>query len=263
MNNKLILITGGSSGIGKAAAIELHRQGARIIIQARGMKKLKATALEIDPSLNRISYYSTDLTDEEAVQSSAKLILENDGVPDVIINSAGAGEWLSFKEATVSHYKETMDSPYIATALTCKVFYDKMQERGNGHFIIINSAACYFSFPGATGYTPARWAMLGFSRSLQADLFNTDFKVSMIAFGKVESPYFENNPRSEERIPKIANWLIPTMSLKAAGQVISTSVKTKKGIIIKPFMLWLLVFFNRFLPATFRWLMRSTGYNSA
>ena len=263
MNNKLILITGGSSGIGKAAAIELHRQGARIIIQARGMEKLKATALEIDPSLNRISYYATDLTQEEAVLSSAKSIIENEGVPDVIVNSAGAGEWLSFKEATASHYKETMDSPYIATALTCKVFYDKMQERGSGHFIIINSAACYFSFPGATGYGPARWAMLGFSRALQADLFNTNFKVSMIAFGKVESPYFENNPRSEERIPKIANWLIPTMSLKASGQVISKSVKTKKGIIIKPFMLRLLVFFNRFFPNIFSWLMRSTGYNAA
>ena len=263
MNNNLILITGGSSGIGKAAAIELHRQGARIIIQARGIEKLKATALEIDPSWKRISYYSTDLTDEDAVMSSAKSIIENEGVPDVIINSAGAGEWLSFKEATVSHYKETMDSPYIATALTCKVFYDKMQERGSGHFIIINSAACYFSFPGATGYTPARWAMLGFSRALQADLYNTNFKVSMIAFGKVESPYFENNPRSEERIPKIANWLIPTMSLKAAGQVISKSVKTKKEIIIKPFMLSLLVYFNRFLPGIFRWLMRSTGYNAA
>ena len=262
MNNKLILITGGSSGIGKAAAIELYRQGARIIIQARSIEKLKETALEIDTTYERISYYSTDLTDEEAVKSSAKKIIENEGVPDVVINSAGAGEWLSFKEATVSHYKETMDSPYIATALTCKVFYDSMQERGSGHFIIINSAACFFSFPGATGYTPSRWAMLGFSRSLQADLFNTNFKVSMIAFGKVESPYFENNPRSEERIPKIANWLIPTMSLKDTAQVISKTVKTKKRMIIKPFMLALLVFFNRFFPGTFSWLMRITGYDS-
>ena len=262
MNNKLILITGGSSGIGKAAAIELYRQGARIIIQARSIEKLKETALEIDPTYDKISYYSTDLTDEEAVKSSAKKIIENEGVPDVVINSAGAGEWLSFKEATVSHYKETMDSPYIATALTCKVFYDSMQERGSGHFIIINSAACFFSFPGATGYTPSRWAMLGFSRSLQADLFNTNFKVSMIAFGKVESPYFENNPRSEERIPKIANWLIPTMSLKDTAQVISKTVKTKKRMIIKPFMLALLVFFNRFFPGAFSWLMRITGYDS-
>lgn len=260
MNNKLILITGGSSGIGKAAAIELHRQGARVILQARGMEKLKSAAQEIDPSGNRISYYSTDLTDQASVESAARTIIENEGIPDVVINSAGAGEWLSFKEATLSHYKEAMDSPYIATTLTCKVFFDKMQERGNGHFIMINSAACYFSFPGATGYTPARWAMLGFSRSLQADLYHTKFKVSMIAFGKVESPYFINNPRSEQRIPKIANWLIPTMSEEASGKVIAKTVKTRKGIVVKPFMLGLLVFLNRFFPGTFRWLMRITGH---
>jgi len=260
MKNKLILITGGSSGIGKAAAIELHKQGAKIILQARNIEKLKSTALEIDATGNRISYYSTDLTDQDSVELSAKKIIENEGLPDIVINSAGSGEWLSFKEATLSHYKNTMDSPYTATALTCKVFYDKMQARGKGHFIMINSAACYFSFPGATGYIPARWAMLGFSRALQADLFNTKFKVSMIALGKVDSPYFKNNPTSEDRIPKIANWLVPTMSQKSAGEVIAEIVKTKKAIVIKPFTMSLLVFFNRFFPRLFRWLMRITGY---
>lgn len=260
MKNKLILITGGSSGIGKAAAIELHKQGAKIILQARNIEKLKSTALEIDATGNRISYYSTDLTDQDSVELSAKKIIENEGLPDIVINSAGSGEWLSFKEATLSHYKNTMDSPYIATTLTCKVFYDKMQTRGKGHFIMINSVACYFSFPGATGYIPARWAMLGFSRALQADLFNTKFKVSMIALGKVDSPYFKNNPTSEDRIPKIANWLVPTMSQKSAGKVIAKIIKTKKAIVIKPFTMSLLVFFNRFFPRLFRWLMRITGY---
>ena len=260
MNKKLILITGGSSGIGKATAIKLHQQGAKIILQARNLEKLKDTAMEIDPSGNRVSYYATDLTDQDAVALNAQTIIENEGLPDVVINSAGSGEWLSFKETSLSHFKNTMDSPYIATALTCKVFFDKMQARGNGHFIIINSAAAYFSFPGATGYTPARWAMLGFSKSLQADLFNTNFTVSMIALGKVDSPYFQNNPISENRIPKIANWLIPTMTPKAAGDVIAKNVSTKKSLVIKPFVMALFVFLNRLFPALFRWLMRITGY---
>lgn len=260
MNSQLILITGGSSGIGKAAALELFKTGARIVLQARSLDKLKAVAEEIDPTGKRVSYYSTDLTVQTSVEDSANQIVTNEGLPDIIINSAGAGEWLSFKEATASHYKETMDSPYIATALTCKVFFDKMQERGSGHFIIINSAACYFNFPGATGYTPARWAMLGFSKSLQADLFHTNFKVSMIALGKVDSPYFVNNSTSETRIPKIANWLIPTMSTKAAGKIVANVVKTKKDIIIKPFLMAFFVFCNRFFPGLFRWLMRSTGH---
>lgn len=256
MNNKLILITGGSSGIGKAAAIELHKQGAKIILQARDRGKLKSAAAEIDSSGSRVSYYSTDLSNQESVEASAKQIIENDGLPDVIINSAGSGEWLSFKEADLSHFKTTMDSPYLATALTCKVFYDKMQERGNGHFIIINSAAAYFSFPGATGYTPARWAILGFSQALQADLYNTRFKVSMIALGKVDSPYFKNNPISEDRIPKIANWFTPTMTEEAAGRVIAKTTKTQKAIVIKPPAMSLFVFLNRLFPGALRWLMR-------
>lgn len=260
MNNKLILITGGSSGIGKAAAIKLHKQGARIILQARNREKLKEAAMEIDPSGNRVSYYSTDLTDQDSVALDAQKIIENEGLPDVVINSAGSGEWLSFKEASLTHFKNTIDSPYIATALTCKVFFDKMQERGNGHFIIINSAAAYFSFPGATGYTPARWAMLGFSRSLQADLYKTDFAVSMIALGKVNSPYFQNNPKSEDRIPKIANYLVPTMTEEDAGDVIAKNVRTKKTVVIRPIIMALFVFLNRLFPGILRWLMRIDGY---
>ncbi len=263
MKNKLILITGGSSGIGKAAAMDLHKQGAKIILQARDHKKLKSAAKEIDSSGYRISYYSTDLSDQNSVEVSAQTIIENEGLPDVVINCAGAGEWLSFKEADLAHYKTTMDSPYIATALTCKVFFDKMQERGNGQFIIINSIACYFAFPGATGYIPARWAMLGFTKALQADLYNTNFNVSMIALGKVDSPYFDNNPRSADRIPKIGTWLAPTMSMQAAGKVIAKTVVSKKAVVIKPTMMAILAFLNRFIPGLFAWLMRITGYKES
>lgn len=259
MKNKLILITGGSSGIGKAAAIELNKQGAKVILQARNLKKLQAAATEISSAENPVSYYSTDLTNEESVRTSAKKIIDEVGIPDVVINSAGSGEWLTFKEATVGHYKSTIDSPYLATAFTCKVFYDHMQSRGNGHFIIINSAASYFSFPGATGYTPARWAMLGFFRGLQADLYNSNFDISLIALGKVSSPYFENNPISEDRIPKIANWLVPTLTTQQAGQIIAQTVNTKRAEVIKPYIMSVFVFFNRIFPGIFRWLMRITS----
>jgi len=256
MDNKLILITGGSSGIGKAAAKVLHKQGAKIILQARNLDKLIAAAQEIDPEGKNISYYSTDLTDEQAVALAANEIVAKEGIPDVVINSAGAGEWLSFSEASLAHFQETMDSPYIATALTCKVFYDKMQARGTGHFIIINSVAAYFSFPGATGYTPPRWAMLGLAKSLQADLFKTNFTVSTIILGKVDSPYFTNNPISEARIPRVATLLNPTLTDTAAGRIIAKNVRTKSATVIKPITMAFFVFFNRLFPGVFRWLMR-------
>ena len=82
----------------------------------------------------------------------------------------------------------------------------------------------------------------------------------MIALGKVDSPYFENNPVSEDRIPKIANWFTPTLSQKAAGMVIAKTVKTKRAMVIKPFSMSLFVFLNRFIPGVLRWLMRITAY---
>lgn len=82
----------------------------------------------------------------------------------------------------------------------------------------------------------------------------------MIALGKVNSPYFRNNPTSEDRIPRIVGWLIPTMSEKAAGEVIAKTVKSKATIVIHPIMMKLSVCLNRFFPCLFRWMMRITGY---
>ena len=165
MKNQLILITGGSSGIGKAAAAELSKTGAYLILQARNLEKLEAVAKELDPSGEKVSVYSTDLTDQKAVEQSAEAIIKNHGVPDVIINSAGAGEWLSFKESSLAHYKDTMDSPYLATALTCKIFFDKMQDRGTGHFIIINSSACLFFFSRSHWIYTCQMGTFGFLQS--------------------------------------------------------------------------------------------------
>ncbi len=256
MNDSLILITGGSSGIGKATAKELLKTGANIILQARNHQKLESAAKELDPSGNRIHVYSTDLANEEEVVESCELIVKNHGIPDIIINSAGAGEWLSFKESTVSHFKETINSPYLVTAYTCKAYFDKMQKRGTGQFIIINSAACYFSFPRATGYIPSRWALLGFSKALRADLRDTKYLVSMIALGKVTTPYFDNNPVSEDRIPKIVDWLIPTLSEEEAGKIVAKTVGSDRAIIIRPFMMSVSVWLNRRFPWLFTWLMR-------
>lgn len=230
----LILITGGSSGIGKASAIQLAQQGHEIIIQARNLEKLKIAAAEIQAvSKSKVHYYSTDLIDPQKVAEAAAQIVAEVGLPEVVINSAGAGEWLSLKEATIEHYGETIASPYLATAYTCKAFYDLMQERGTGHFIIVNSAACYFSFPAATGYTAARYAMLGLGKTLQADLYGSNFKVSMVALGKVQSPYFSNNPKSEERIPKIVGILVPTMTEEKSGKVIARTVRSKRNTVIQ------------------------------
>ena len=91
MKNELILITGGSSGIGKAAAFELLKTGATLILQARNIQKLESAARELDPSGNRVYVYSTNLMIQNEVERAAETIIENHGIPDIVINSAGSG----------------------------------------------------------------------------------------------------------------------------------------------------------------------------
>ena len=262
LKDKIILITGGSSGIGRASALLLAQEGAILILQARSIDKLKSTAAEIEALGAQVHYYTTDLKSPEAIEKAADQMIEEVGLPEVIINSAGEGEWLSLKEASLAHFKKTIESPYLATAYTCKVFYDRMEVRAQGHFIIINSAASYFSFPGVTGYAAARWALLGFAKALQADLFQSHFKVSLVSFGKVDSPYFTNNPVSENRIPKISDWLVPTLSVEDAAKVILKTVKSPKNTTIRPTMMNVLVKMYPFFPKMFSYLMRKTGHHA-
>ncbi|WNJ20108.1 SDR family NAD(P)-dependent oxidoreductase [Pontibacter sp. G13] len=257
----LILITGGSSGIGKAAAIEFGRLGAEIIIQARNPQKLADAADEIRQTGAKVHTYSTDLTDPDEAHAAAKQIMAEVGVPDLIINSAGAGEWLSLSEANPQHYRDTMASPYLATAHTCHAFFEAMRKRGSGQMIIVNSAACYFNFPGATGYIPARWAMLGLAKALQADTYGMPVDISIAIFGKVSSPYFANNPISEQRIPKIVSALVKTMSEEDCGKVLVKMSKSRRKTVVKPPMMALFAYVNRFFPNLFNWLLRVTGEN--
>jgi hypothetical protein len=77
--------------------------------------------------------------------------------------------------------------------------------------------------------------------------------------GKVDSPYFKNNPISEERIPKIVSMLIPTVSTAFSGRLIANTIKTKRGLVIRPVMLDLCVRVNRIFPRLFRWVFRVVG----
>ena len=258
LTGKKILITGGSSGIGRAAALLLARQGARVILQARGLEKLQAVAEEIKSEGGQVHIYSVDLTDLRAVGAAAEKVINEVGLPDIIINNAGAGRWLFIDETPSPEAEQMMAAPYFAAFHTTRAFIEPMLTRNSGHIININSAACFLYFPGAIGYISSRWALRGFSESLRADLYNTKIAVSMIAPGKVSSEYFGNNPGSEERIPAIAK-LYPTLTTEYVAKVILKTIRNRRKTVVPPRLLGFTVWLNRFIPGAVGLLMRVTG----
>ena len=263
MKGKIVLITGASSGIGEATAKLLASKGATVILQARGEENLRNVASAITEAEGTAHVYPVDLTDYAVVEEVANRVISEVGLPDIIVNSAGAGHWLSIFESKGEDFEQQMSAPYYAAAYTTKAFIDGFKKRDSGHFININSIACYFNIPGAIGYAAARHALRGFSNALHADLHHTNISVSMLASGKVNSPYFTNNPGAEERVPKVATTLTPTITVEDVAKSILRLTRSKRKVVVIPFMMAVFVYLNRFTPGFFDFLSRITGYKAS
>lgn len=259
LNGKKILITGASSGIGEATAVLVAARGAEVILQARNRENLEKVAAQIAAAGGTSHVYPVDAADNTAVKASAAKIKQAVGVPDVIINCAGAGRWLFTDETTGEEAREMMDAPYFAAFFTVRAFVTEMIERKSGHIININSAACFFSFPGAAGYISARWALRGFNDALREDLHTTGVKVSMIAPGKVATPYFSTNAGAEDRIPNIVNMFYPTLTSEQVAKIILKNIRTRKKTVVPPVLMAITVWLYPFMPGLIGWLMRLTG----
>ena len=115
IQNSLALITGASGGIGAATARELAAAGAKVILLARTQSKLDAVADEIRTGGGVAHVYPCDLGDADAVNATAERIKAEVGVPDILINNAGAGRWLAVEETDPAEAVSMMSTPYFAS----------------------------------------------------------------------------------------------------------------------------------------------------
>ncbi|HKJ61828.1 MAG TPA: SDR family oxidoreductase, partial [Hyphomicrobiales bacterium] len=122
MPNKSVLVTGGSSGMGRATAEHYARLGAHVIMLARSTDKLEQVAHGIVQNGGQASYYAVDLSDAEAVAATAERIESDLGTPDIIINNAGAGRWLPLVETPPEDARQMIELPYLAAFYVTRMF---------------------------------------------------------------------------------------------------------------------------------------------
>jgi short-subunit dehydrogenase len=199
-----------------------------------------------------------DLTDPDAVERASTAIENSFGLPDILVNNAGAGRWLFVEETPPEEAVRMMAAPYFAAFHVTRALLPGMVSRGSGHIVNVTSLAAYAPWPGATGYTAARWAMRGFTEALRADLRGTGVGVTLFAPGKVSSPYFEHNPGVEERVPGIAR-LYRTLTPEEAAEALVRGIERGAAVVITPALLRLTIWFQRFWPGAVSSLVVRTG----
>lgn len=253
-----IVITGASSGIGAAAARLAARRGARVLLLARTQPALEQVAADIRAAGGQASVYPVDLTDPAAVEQVAARMLAEAGPPDILISNAGAGRWLFIGETAPAEMVEQMAMPYFAAFLITRALLPAMLRRGRGQLVYVNSPASLLAWPGATGYTAARWALRGLAEALAADLHGSGLRVASVIPGKVSSSYFRNNPGVEERAPGLAR-LLPTLTPEQAADQMLRGIERSQRLIIFPAGLRWLYYLHRALPGLVSWLTIRTG----
>jgi short-subunit dehydrogenase len=258
IKDRLVLITGASSGIGAATARAMAREGGRVLLLARTRSALEAVAAEIKKAGGDAWVYPVDLSDAKAVEQTAQAILREVGVPDILINNAGAGRWLPLEETEPEEAVQMMASPYFGAFHILRYFLSAMRQRGTGHIVNLTSPAGFVAWPGATAYAVARWAMRGLHEALRAELHETAIKVTLVVPGAVASTYFANNPGGQERLPGIAK-LYRTLAPEDVAEAIVGGVRREKREVIIPPLLRLTIRLHRFLPGLVEWTLLKTA----
>ncbi|MCB9762183.1 MAG: SDR family NAD(P)-dependent oxidoreductase [Alphaproteobacteria bacterium] len=259
LSGSLALVTGASSGIGAATARALAAKGARVALVARTRAALEEVAASIRAAGGEAHVFPADVGDPDAVAAMAAQVTADLGVPDLLVNNAGVGRWLSVEETDPDEAVAMMRVPYFAAFFVTRAFIEGMVARGSGRVVNVNSPAGFTPIPGAAGYSAARAALRTFSRCLDAELRGSGVGVTHFTPGKVSTPYFSNNPGAEERIPGIAA-IIPTLSPDEVAARLIAAVDADRRHATVPWMAAAIEALNSVAPWLVSALVRSSSW---
>lgn len=188
LQDKVVLLTGASSGIGALTARLLSEAGAVPVLAARREDKLADVSSTIQGT-HKI--YTLDVRSNDQVIAVVHQIIEQFGRIDVLINNAGYGIFDTIDNMSIEQYEDMMDVNYLGTVRCTKAVLPHMQKEGKGHIVNIASMAGKIGSAKSTGYTATKHAVLGFTNSLRQELFGTGVTVSVVNPGPIDTPFFE------------------------------------------------------------------------
>jgi len=202
---KIVVITGASSGLGAWLAQELSRLGATVILLARSQEKLQQIAALMQGKHECIA---TDITSLEQVFSAVQQIIHTYGQIDILINNAGYGVFESFEAASMENMEEMMNVNYMGTVRCTKAILPYMLHARSGHIVNIASLAGKISTAKSSGYCASKHAVLGFTNSLRQELKGSNVFITAVNPGPIDTPFFEHADPSGNYASKMKSYML-------------------------------------------------------
>jgi short-subunit dehydrogenase len=188
---KTALVTGASSGIGRATAIDLARRGAAVAICARRMEKLEATLAECRRFQPRSRAYPCDVRNRADIARTAAGAAADLGPIDILVNNAGAAAYHLFHEAPEEEFEELMRTNYFSAVYFTREVIGSMLERRSGAIVFVSSFAGRVATWRHTAYSASKFAMTGLAEALYFEVKPYGVHVAVIYPGVIRTEIFD------------------------------------------------------------------------
>lgn len=192
ISNKVIWITGASSGIGEALAYDLARKGAKLILSARRRHELERVRGNCDPAVQaNVRVLPLDVTQFETMQLNTDAAIQLFGHVDVLINNSGISQRSFARDTMLEVDQRLMNVNYFGAVALSKCLLPHFIQRKQGHYVTVTSVTGKFGTPYRSGYAATKHALHGFFDSFRAELwqdFGDAIKVTMICPGFIRTP---------------------------------------------------------------------------
>ena len=190
--NKVVLITGASSGIGKQTAIEFAKLGSSIILVARRKNKLEQVENELKQFNVNTLVCVCDVSKKDQVDELSKIVLQKFDSVDILVNNAGFAIYGLVSDLSINEIESQMETNYFGMIYCVKNFLPLMLKKKSGHIVNVASVGASFSVPGVSSYCATKFAMLGFSEGLKHELYGTGVGLTVVSPIMVRTPLFEH-----------------------------------------------------------------------
>ena len=222
---KNAVVTGGSSGIGKATARLLAQEGANVALVARNQKRLDQALLEIEDGRadrrQRFEAHTADVTSYDDIASVIKDVSRSMGEPDVLINSAGIARPGYFHDLPLADFRKQMDTNYLGTLYATRAVVPAMMRRGSGHVVNVSSVAGVIGVFGYTAYGASKFAVLGLSEALRIELKPHGIGVSVVIPNDTDTPQLQEERALQPLETKITEGIVKPEGLRRPSEYLA------------------------------------------
>jgi len=192
LRDEVVLITGGSRGLGLLLVREFARQGCHVVMCARVQEELDQAQTQLQEWGVTADSIVCDVTDEAEVDGMIEVIMQMFGRVDTVVNNAGTIQVGPIESTTLDNFREAMDTMFWGGICTIHKLLPHMQQRGSGRIVNITSIGGKVPVPHLLPYVAAKFAMTGFSEGLSAELMGSGVKVTTIIPGLMRTGSYLN-----------------------------------------------------------------------